>query len=257
MKFRKRRTLVFVFSLIVLALSFAVRYSAAWLGGFVSESPITPFVEEHIIHRQLNPETLVRNWGNLIKKMAGTGTLFALFLLFMTREKWLPFIKVIGRRLKELITNQNLTVIEKRLSNKLFLFLFCGFLGAAFFVTTFGVQILDVTYTDWLMAGGDLSQHYLGWRMFRQSAWHFPIGLMDNIVYPFKESVVYTDSIPFLPFFSNCFRPSCRKTFSILASSVCWFISCRERRPRLLFKNSVKTAFLRLQAPCFLFFPPQ
>jgi hypothetical protein len=46
------------------------------------------------------------------------------------------------------------------------------------------------------MAGGDLSQHYLGWRMFRNSPWYFPIGLMDNIVYPFKESMIYTDSIP-------------------------------------------------------------
>jgi hypothetical protein len=32
--------------------------------------------------------------------------------------------------------------------------------------------------------------------MFRNSPWYFPIGLMDNIVHPFKVSIIYTDSIP-------------------------------------------------------------
>ena len=42
----------------------------------------------------------------------------------------------------------------------------------------------------------DLTQHYLGWRMFRNSGWHFPLGLCDTGIYPYLSSVVYTDSIP-------------------------------------------------------------
>jgi hypothetical protein len=81
-----------------------------------------------------------------------------------------------------------------------FVALFCGIIGAVFFIHTFGTVVLDVTYTDWLMAGGfaggDTPQHYTGWCMFRNSGWHFPPGLLDNIVYPFRESIISTDSIP-------------------------------------------------------------
>ena len=90
---------------------------------------------------------------------------------------------------------------ENRILHTSFFVFICGsLLGALFFLYIFGTAILDFTYTDWLMAdvlgGGDLSQHYLGWKLFRNSLWHFPLGLIDNIVYPFKVSIIYTDSIP-------------------------------------------------------------
>jgi len=84
----------------------------------------------------------------------------------------------------------------KFLNSAYFVF-FCGnVFGILFFINIFGTAILNFTYTDWLMDRGDLSQHYLGWKLFRNSEWYFPIGLMDNIVYPFKISIIYTDSIP-------------------------------------------------------------
>jgi hypothetical protein len=87
--------------------------------------------------------------------------------------------------------------INRFINSSLFVFIICGFIGALFFVHVFGFAILDFTYTDWLMnAEEDTPQHYLGWKLFRNSEWYFPVGLMDNIVYPFKESVMYTDSIP-------------------------------------------------------------
>jgi len=79
---------------------------------------------------------------------------------------------------------------------KIFVFFACGLLGILLFIFIYGVRILDFTYTDWLLRGGDLSQHFLGWRFFRESDWFFPIGLMDNIIHPFLESIIYTDSIP-------------------------------------------------------------
>ena len=86
---------------------------------------------------------------------------------------------------------------ENNILNSSYFVFTCGILmGALFFIYIFGTAILDFTYTDWLMPGGDLTQHYTGWRFFRNSKWYFPIGLMDNIVYPYKVSIIYTDSIP-------------------------------------------------------------
>lgn len=45
--------------------------------------------------------------------------------------------------------------------------------GMAAFVMIYGIKILDVTYDAWLLNGGDLSQHYLGWCFFRESDWCF------------------------------------------------------------------------------------
>jgi hypothetical protein len=85
---------------------------------------------------------------------------------------------------------------SKAFNSSFFVFICSGILGSLFFIYIFGTAILDFTYTDWLMPGGDLSLHYLGWRFFRNSSWYFPFGLMDNIVHPFKISIIYTDSIP-------------------------------------------------------------
>ena len=95
-----------------------------------------------------------------------------------------------------------------RVLNSSFFVFICGtLLGSLFFIYIFGTAILDFTYTDWLMSGGDLSQHYLGWRLFRNSSWYFPLGLMDNIVHPFKISIIYTDSIPLFAVIFKLFSP--------------------------------------------------
>lgn len=75
--------------------------------------------------------------------------------------------------------------IKKALSytNKLWvIMLLSGLIGAILFISIYGVKILDPTYEDWLFEGGDLTQHYLGWVFYRRSGWHFPIGLIDNIL---------------------------------------------------------------------------
>lgn len=69
-------------------------------------------------------------------------------------------------------------------------------LGAVIFILIYGIQILNPFYTDWLITGGDLTQHYLGWEYYRRSDWFFPIGLTNQLAYPVKTSVIFTDSIP-------------------------------------------------------------
>ena len=79
-------------------------------------------------------------------------------------------------------------------------------LGGIAFVLIYGIKILNPLYTDWLLTGGDPSQHYLGWEFFRRSSWYFPLGLTDQLAYPLKTSVIYTDSIPIFAVFFKLFR---------------------------------------------------
>ena len=76
------------------------------------------------------------------------------------------------------------------------IFIIGSIIGAITFVVIYGFRILDVTYVDWLLMGGDLTQHYLGWEFFRKSNWNFPVGLINGLNYPDKVSIMYTDSIP-------------------------------------------------------------
>ncbi len=86
--------------------------------------------------------------------------------------------------------------------------------GGLVFIMLYGVRILNVTYDDWLLTGWyDLSQHYVGWKLYRTSGWHFPIGLSDNGFYPYLASVIYTDSIPLLSLLFKILSPILPKTF--------------------------------------------
>ncbi len=112
-----------------------------------------------------------------------------------------------------------------------FCFMLGSMLGAAFFVSVFGLRILDFTYNDWLlpnpmMVSSDVPQHYLGQVTYWKSAWHFPFGLMDNIVYPDKLSVIYTDSIPLFAFVFKLMAPILPEAFQCfgLFGLVCYMM---------------------------------
>ena len=81
-----------------------------------------------------------------------------------------------------------------------------AFVGIITFISIYGVQVLNVTYIDWLLGGGNLTQNYLGWCFYRSSDWIFPVGLMDGMTYPNEVSVIYTDSIPLAAVFFKLFR---------------------------------------------------
>ena len=72
-------------------------------------------------------------------------------------------------------------------------------LGALIFLLVYGVRVLDPTSVDWILnnPSPDPAQHYLGWELFRRSPVHLPyIGANYNAVYPFRTSVLFTDSLP-------------------------------------------------------------
>lgn len=74
-------------------------------------------------------------------------------------------------------------------------------LSGIWFCLIYGTRILNPTYVDWLYSSNTWSDptiHYLGWKAYRNSPWTFPIGLTNNLIYPEKSSVIFTDSLPLL-----------------------------------------------------------
>ena len=101
---------------------------------------------------------------------------------------------MMGKIINSLTKNRN--VLNKMREAPCYLYFIVAVLSAAVFCVIYGFRILDPTYTDWLLTGGDLSQHYIGWQAFRAGKWCFPIGLTDILAYPEKTSIIFTDSIP-------------------------------------------------------------
>lgn len=70
-----------------------------------------------------------------------------------------------------------------------------GLLG--FFLVA-GVSILDVQNIAWLGGALDPAQHYLGWALYRNGPWTFPVGLNPHNGLEFSNSIVFSDSLPLL-----------------------------------------------------------
>lgn len=113
---------------------------------------------------------------------------------------------------------------EVRQRESLLVFFISFIIGAALFLVVYGHRILNPTYVDWILnAGGDLTQSYYGWRFFRASAWHFPIGLMDGVCYPFLTSIIYIDSVPLFNVIFKILSPLLPETFQFFGI---WGLCC-------------------------------
>lgn len=112
--------------------------------------------------------------------------------------------------------NQQTTLLSKTPARMHFFF--GCILGGIIFILIYGVSLLRFTNIDWLTHSvdneglWDLTQHYLGWVYYRNSDWHFPIGLVDNL-YSSPVSIVYTDSIPLFAFIFKLLSPILPETF--------------------------------------------
>jgi hypothetical protein len=88
------------------------------------------------------------------------------------------------------------SLLQEKLSLSWSVFILGLIIGAVFFLGIYGHSRIIPWNDGWLMAGGDISQHYLGWRAYRASAWTFPFCLTDRLSYPITTSIMFTDSIP-------------------------------------------------------------
>ena len=65
-------------------------------------------------------------------------------------------------------------------------------LGLLVFALFFGLKSLNVCNDEWIFRhSGDMTEHYLGWRFFRNSRWMWPIGQVEAIAWPDTISIIY------------------------------------------------------------------
>lgn len=86
--------------------------------------------------------------------------------------------------------------MQYKIKNTIIIYTVISVLAILIFSLIYGIKVVNPTYVNWLLQGGDLSQHYLGWKAYRNCEWFFPIGMVDNLAYPIKTSIIFTDSIP-------------------------------------------------------------
>lgn len=71
------------------------------------------------------------------------------------------------------------------------------FLGVFAFFLVVGPRALYPENIAWL-GSGDPATHYLGWLFYRNSEWDFPVGLNPSYGLAIANSILYSDSNPFL-----------------------------------------------------------
>lgn len=136
------------------------------------------------------------------------------------------------------------------------LYILIAVLCALVFISIYGVYVLIPQYTDWLMAGGDLSQHYLGWVAYRNSDWHFPIGMVDGLAYPYETSIIFTDSIPLVALFFKILSPILPDSFQYFGLwGICTFMLQGLMAAKILSKYTDNKMALVVCALLFVYTP--
>lgn len=119
----------------------------------------------------------------------------------------------------------NMKRLKRIYASPLLTYMIVSVIAIIGFAYIYGVHVLNPTYTDWLIkdAHYDLSQHYLGWKAYRNGDWTFPIGNTDYLLYPSKTSVIFTDSIPCLAVLFKLLSPVLPEEFQYFGL---WGIMC-------------------------------
>ena len=103
------------------------------------------------------------------------------------------------------------------------IFLFGALLGFLYFTAFYGLKIVNPFFTDWLMGGGDIKQHFIGWEFYRHEAWAFPIGAIESLAYPFGIALTFTDSIPIVAILLKPFEGMLPDSFQYIGM---WGVLC-------------------------------
>lgn len=59
-------------------------------------------------------------------------------------------------------------------------------------------RLVDPTDIDWMLAGGDWMENFLGWLFARAAPWSLPLGSAPDLLAPHGTNAAMTDSIPLL-----------------------------------------------------------
>ena len=120
-------------------------------------------------------------------------------------------------------------------------------IGLICFCVIYGTKVLNPGYVDWILSGGDLTQHYLGWVAYRASDWHFPIGMVDTLAYPYQTSIIFTDSIPLFAVIFKALSPILPETFQYFGLwGVCCFVLQGVCACRIIYRRGGRRGLLLL-----------
>lgn len=134
--------------------------------------------------------------------------------------------------------------------------LITGIMGLLIFVIIYGVKVINPSYIGHMSINADLQQHYIGWCYFRNSSWHFPIGLMDGVIEPDYVSIIYTDSIPLFAIFFKLLSPVLPEQFQyfglwgLLSAGLIGVLSGK------ILKLFVKSPYIICISSCFFILCP-
>lgn len=95
-------------------------------------------------------------------------------------------------------------------------------LGVFAFFLIVGPRALNPENIAWLEAG-DPATHYLGWLFYRNSEWGFPVGLNSSYGLEIANSILYSDSNPFLAILFKPFHFLLPETFQYFGI---WLLLC-------------------------------
>ncbi len=143
------------------------------------------------------------------------------------------------------------------LDTNTFYFLVGGLCGVLIFILMYGVQRLSFTNIEWIYnINGDLLQHYLGWELYRNGDWQFPLGLTDTMAYPNSISVLYTDSIPFLAIFFKLFRGILPEHFQYLGAYGLLCFALQGGMGSIIMKRFTSSRFLNILGTIIIILSP-
>src|SRR5690349_10336758 len=94
-------------------------------------------------------------------------------------------------------------------------------IGLVAFHVTLGVRLIHPLVFDHIV-GRDISQSTTGWLFFQAGAWHWPIGLIPNYLYPLGATLGYTDTYPLFSAIMKLVMPSS----PLLQISGLWLALC-------------------------------
>jgi hypothetical protein len=91
-------------------------------------------------------------------------------------------------------------------------------------VGVLGIENISFKNSKWLYdTNNDASLHQLGWHFFKNDIWRFPLGNNPNYGDEIGNSIVYTDSIPFLALFFKLFKSFIPGNFQYFSF---WYLIC-------------------------------
>jgi hypothetical protein len=129
-------------------------------------------------------------------------------------------------------------------------------ISTAAFLLLYGIKILNPYYEEWLLVGGDLSQTHIAWLFYLNSPWHYPLGVLYNIFYPYAVGVSQFNPIPLFALFFKIFSFLFNGDFQYIGLFGFITFILQPVFAVLILRKATNSALLRIVGALFIIFAP-